>query len=95
MQVGSQHLVVTKDTRKAPAAFAARPRALKEISDAGDLVGMDVLFEPQYQWIAEEYLAHGLPSGWAACHDATTDKIYYWNEKTQVCQAQPHTHTFT
>ena len=70
--------------RKAPTAFLARPRSLVEISDAGDLLGMDVLFEPQHQWIAEEYLATDVPHGWAACIDADSDRVYYWNESTQV-----------
>lgn len=59
-----------------------RPRSLVEISDAGDMLGMDVLFEPQHQWIAEEFLAAEVPDGWQQCLDPGSDKTYYWNEAT-------------
>lgn len=76
---------MSKDpNRRAAAAFLVRPRSLVEISDAGDLLGMDVLFEPEHQWIAEEYLATDVPEGWVACLDQSTDKVYYWNETTNV-----------
>ena len=46
---------VDLEERHAPVAFGMRPASLFEVQAAGNELGIDIFFEPQYMWLAEEY----------------------------------------
>ena len=66
----------------APKAFGRRPASLTEIKAAADELGIDVFFEPEHWWIAQEYLCSALPPGWEQCWDETYQAWYYNNTTT-------------
>jgi predicted lactoylglutathione lyase len=68
--------------RSAPRAFAKRPTSLREISAAGQELGIDVFFTPQYMWLAEEYLSAKLPEKWSQVFDQQHQAYYYYNDST-------------
>ena len=78
----SQLGFVDLEHRSAPRAFAKRPTSLREISAAGQELGIDVLFTPQYMWLAEEYLSAKLPAEWSQVFDQQHQAYYYYNGKT-------------
>ena len=78
----SQLGFVDLEHRSAPRAFAKRPTSLREISAAGQELGIDVLFTPQYMWLAEEYLSAKLPAEWSQVFDQQHQAYYYYNSKT-------------
>jgi hypothetical protein len=78
----SQLGFVDLEHRSAPHAFAKRPTSLREISAAGQELGIDVFFTPQYMWLAEEYLSAKLPSEWSQVFDQQHQAYYYYNSKT-------------
>lgn len=71
--------------RSAPKAFAKRPTSLREIAAAGQELGIDVFFRPQYMWIAEEYLSAPLPEHWSQSWDEQHQAYYYYHSQTQDC----------
>ena len=68
--------------RAAPEAFAKRPTSLREIAAAGNELGIDVFFTPQYMWLAEEYLCAKLPAEWSQVLDPQHQAYYYYNSHT-------------
>lgn len=78
----SQLGFVDLEHRSAPRAFAKRPTSLREISAAGQELGIDVFFTPQYMWLAEEYLSAKLPGEWSQVFDQQHQAYYYYNSKT-------------
>ena len=73
---------VDLDERHAPVAFGRRPASLYEIQAAANELGIDIFFEPQYMWIAEDYLTAPLPPNWEQCWDNNRFAWYYVNNKT-------------
>ena len=57
--------------RSAPTAFAKRPTSMREIAAAGNELGIDVFFTPQYMWLAEEFISAKLPAEWSQVLDPT------------------------
>ena len=78
----SQLGFVDVEERHAPIAFGRRPASLYEVQAAGNELGIDVFFEPQYMWLAEEYLTAALPPNWEQCWDNSHSAWYYVNNKT-------------
>ena len=78
----SQLGFVDLEHRSAPRAFAKRPTSLREISAAGQELGIDVFFTPQYMWLAEEYLSAKLPSEWSQVFDQQHQAYYYYHSET-------------
>jgi|EP00945_MAST-04E_sp_MAST-4E-sp1_P008782 hypothetical protein len=70
-------------TKHAPTSFERRPATLKEIQVAANELELDVFFEPQYTWIAEEYLTAAMPPNWETCWDEAHQSWYYFNSGTE------------
>ena len=68
---------------RATAANVRRvPRQLRDIATSGDSIGIDVVFEPDFLWIALELLAEDLPQGWVKHWDANNGAYYYHSSAT-------------
>ena len=70
--------------RHAPTSFERRPATLTEIQAAANELELDAIFEPQYTWIAEEYLTAAMPPNWETCWDETHESWYYFNTGTKT-----------
>ena len=69
-----------------PGSLALNPVSLRQISESGLQLGIDVLYQPQYSWIAEEFMASnkvGLEEGWAA-YDTEDGNQYFYNSATDT-----------
>ena len=68
---------------KGAAANVSRvPRQLRDVATCGDSIGIDVVFEPDFLWIALELLAEDLPEGWDKHWDANNGAYYYHSSAT-------------
>jgi Ca2+-binding EF-hand superfamily protein len=69
-------------------ALVLRPASVRDIAYAGKVIGVNVMAEPEYMWLAEDWLGAELDPTYVECrvvHEGSTH-TYYHNTKTNKSQ---------